>query len=134
MDSIFGWGLALSNLIAINRASGSSALQQIISKGRKCLEAGRWVLVFPEGTRVLPGVVGKYKLGGARLAAATGFPIVPVAHNAGCYCPLRKFIKRPGTVRVVIGPVIESQNRTAEQILTLAKTWIEETQSRIDKQ
>ena len=128
----FGWGLAVADPIAIKRSSGSSAMQQIIKKGRKCLEAGRWVLVFPEGTRVPPGIQGKYKLGGARLAAATGFPVITVALNSGNFWPKRKFIKQPGTVRVVIGPVIESTGRTPEEILTLAKNWIEDTMRRIN--
>src|SRR6185437_13107749 len=75
----FGWGLATVDPIAINRKNSQSAMQQIIKKGRACLEAKRWVLVFPEGTRIAPGKVGKYRLGGARLAAETGYPILPIA-------------------------------------------------------
>jgi 1-acyl-sn-glycerol-3-phosphate acyltransferase len=54
----FGWGLAVSEPITINRSSKSSAMQQIITKGRKCLKAGRWVIVFHEGTRGPSGVEG----------------------------------------------------------------------------
>jgi len=128
----FGWGLASSDPIIINRSARGSAMQQIIIKGKKCLEAGRWVLVFPEGTRVPSGQVGHYKLGGARLAVETGFPIIPVAHNAGRFWPKRKFIKRPGTVQVVIGPMISSENKKPEEVLELAKNWIETTMKRID--
>lgn len=128
----FGWGLALSDPIAINRGKKGSAMQQIIEKGKKRLDDGRWVLVFPEGTRVPYGVVGHYKLGGARLAAATGYPVLPIAHNAGRYWPRRKFIKQPGTIRIVIGPLIESKGREPEEILALAKNWIESTVTRID--
>lgn len=128
----FGWGLAAADPITINRSERTSAMQQIIQKGKKCLDAGRWVLVFPEGTRIPSGMVGKYKLGGARLAAASGYPVIPVAHNAGRFWPKRKFIKRPGTVRVVIGPLIDSKDKTPEEVMTLAKTWIEETMKRID--
>ena len=128
----FGWGLAVSDPIAINRRNKSTAMQQLIEKGKKCLESGRWILVFPEGTRVAPGVVGHYKLGGARLASVTGYPIIPVAHNAGRYWPRRKFIKQPGTVRVVIGPLIATEGRTPEEVLRLAKNWIESTMVRID--
>jgi 1-acyl-sn-glycerol-3-phosphate acyltransferase len=128
----FGWGLASTDPISINRSAKSSAMQQIITKGKKSLAAGRWVLVFPEGTRVAPGVVGHYKLGGARLATATGYPVIPVAHNAGHCWPRRRFIKRPGTIRLVIGPLIESEGRTADEVLKLAKGWIEATMLRID--
>ncbi len=129
----FGWGLAASDPIAIDRKNKSSAMQQIIEKGRRCLESGRFILVFPEGTRVPYGQVGHYRLGGASLAAATGYPVIPVAHNAGRFWPRRKFIKQPGTVRVVIGPVIETQGLEAEQVLELTKSWIEGTMTRIDR-
>lgn len=128
----FGWGLAVSDPIAINRSNKSSAMQQVIEKGCKRLQAGRWVLIFPEGTRIPAGQVGKYRLGGARLATVSGYPVIPVAHNAGRYWPKRTFIKRPGTIKVVIGPIIESKNRTPEEVLALAKDWIESTIARID--
>jgi 1-acyl-sn-glycerol-3-phosphate acyltransferase len=128
----FGWGLAAIDPIAINRRSKGTAMQQIIAKGKKCLDAGRWIIVFPEGTRTAPGTIGNYKLGGARLATATGHPVIPVAHNAGRYWPRRKFIKRPGTIQVVIGPVIETKDKTADEVLALAKDWIEETMRRLD--
>ena len=128
----FGWALAVSNPISINRSNKSTAMQQIIVKGSKRLKAGRWVLVFPEGTRVPYGKVGHYKLGGARLAVATGYPVIPVAHNAGRFWPRGQFIKHPGTVRVVIGPLIDSQGRSAQEVLDLAKDWIEGTVRRID--
>jgi 1-acyl-sn-glycerol-3-phosphate acyltransferase len=128
----FGWGLAISDPIAIDRNNKSTAMQQIIDKGIERLKAGRWILFFPEGTRVPYGLVGHYKLGGARLAARTGYPVIPVAHNAGRFWPRRKFIKQPGTVRVVVGPLIESRGRPPDEILRLAKDWIESTIVRIN--
>jgi 1-acyl-sn-glycerol-3-phosphate acyltransferase len=128
----FGWGLASVDPISIDRNNKVSAMQQIITKGKKCLDSGRWVLVFPEGTRMPSGQAGHYKLGGARLAVATEYPVIPVALNAGRFWPRRKFIKQPGTIQVVIGPLIETKGRTAEEVLRLAKTWIEDTMSRID--
>jgi 1-acyl-sn-glycerol-3-phosphate acyltransferase len=130
----FGWALIACNPIAINRGNKSSAMQQILEKGKIALDSGRWVMMFPEGTRTAPGTVGHYKLGGARLATATGYPVLPIAHNAGRFWPRRKFIKRPGTIHVVIGPLIESKGQTAEAVLDQAKTWIEETMVRIDKE
>ena len=128
----FGWGLAIVDPIAINRTKKSSAMQQIIEIGKKCLEAGRWILVFPEGTRIPAGQVGHYRLGGARLAVETGYPVIPVAHNAGRFWPKRKFIKTPGTVHMVIGPLIETKGRTPDQVMAEAKEWIEGTIAKID--
>ena len=123
----FGWGLAVIEPIVINRKARSSAMQQIIAKVMRALKEGRWVLIFPEGTRTAMGQVGQYKLGGARLAVAAECPVIPVAHNAGRFWPKRKFTKQPGIVQVVIGPPIESAHRTPEEVMQLAKTWIEET-------
>ena len=127
----FGWGLAISDPIFINRKDKKSAMQQIIDKGKICLKQGRSIMVFPEGTRVPFGQVGHYKMGGARLAAATGYPVIPVAHNAGWFWPKRSFIKKPGTITVVIGPMIETEGRKPEEILKQTKDWIETTMTRI---
>lgn len=127
----FGWGLAASNPISINRSDKKGAMQQVVEKGRKALDEGRSILVFPEGTRVPVGKVGHYKLGGARLATETGYPIIPVAHNAGYVWPRRKFIKYPGTIHVVIGKPIETKGLGAEAALRLTKEWIESTVKRI---
>lgn len=127
----FGWGLTISDPIFIDRSNKKSAMQQIIDKGKKCLDQGRWIMFFPEGTRIPFGKTGQYKMGGARLAVATGYPVLPVAHNAGWFWPRRSFIKKPGTITVVIGPLIESEGRRPEEVLKLAKDWIETTMTRI---
>jgi 1-acyl-sn-glycerol-3-phosphate acyltransferase len=129
----FGWGLLAVEPIAIDRRDRVSAIEQIFKKGKEALDQGRWILVFPEGTRVSPGVVGTYRQGGARLAVHAGYPVIPVAHNAGRYWPKRKFMKKPGTIRVAIGPLIETKDRAPDAVLTEAKNWIETTVLRIDQ-
>ena len=124
----FGWGLALMSPIAINRSRGAAALRSIARRGRERLEQGFWVVVFPEGTRVAPGESREYQVGGAWLAAASGAPVVPVAHNAGLYWPRNAFLKRSGTVTVRIGPTIETLNRDPQTINAIAQAWIEEQQ------
>jgi 1-acyl-sn-glycerol-3-phosphate acyltransferase len=106
-------------------------LKQIVSQGRDKLAQGFWVLVFPEGTRVAPGEKGRYGIGGAWLAAETGAPIVPVAHNAGEVWPKNAFIKHPGTVTVRIGPVINSTGKSAAELTRAAEAWIETEMTRL---
>jgi 1-acyl-sn-glycerol-3-phosphate acyltransferase len=124
----FGWGLALMSPIAIDRRRGVAALRSIARRGQQRLEQGFWVVVFPEGTRVAPGESRDYQPGGAWLAAASGAPVVPVAHNAGLFWPRNAFLKRPGTVTIRIGPSIDSRERDPLTINAMAKEWIEEQQ------
>lgn len=124
----FGWGLALMSPIAIDRSRGVAALRALARRGKERLAQGFWVVIFPEGTRVAPGKRRAYQLGGAWLAAASGAPIVPVAHNAGRVWPRNAFIKHPGTVTVRIGPPIESRDRDPKTLNALAESWIEEQQ------
>jgi 1-acyl-sn-glycerol-3-phosphate acyltransferase len=124
----FGWGLALMSPIAIDRARGVAALRNMARRGRERLEQGFWIVVFPEGTRVAPGEKRHYQLGGAWLAAASGAPIVPVAHNAGLVWPRNAFLKHAGTITVRIGPPIDTSNRDAKTLNALVEKWIEEQQ------
>lgn len=127
----FGWGFRLLNPIAIDRSAGREALKQIVAQGTQKLAQGFWVLVFPEGTRVSPGEKGRYGIGGGWLAAETGAPIVPVAHNAGELWPKNAFIKCPGTVTVRIGPVIDSKDKSAAELTRAVEAWIETEMARL---
>jgi 1-acyl-sn-glycerol-3-phosphate acyltransferase len=127
----FGWAFRLLNPIAIDRGAGREALKQIVRQGKERLESGFWVLVFPEGTRVAPGEKGRYGIGGSWLAAETGAPIVPVAHNAGEVWPKNAFIKRPGTITVRIGPVMPTEGKTAAELTRAVEAWIETEMARL---
>jgi len=48
-----------------------------------------------------------------------------VAHNAGDYWPRRGLLKKPGTVRVVVGPPIESRGRDPRELNEQAQAWVE---------
>ena len=121
----FGWGLAMLKPIAIDRSAGHKAVAQLIEQGKPMLDAGYWVIVFPEGTRTHPGQKKRYKLGGSILAIETGHPVIPIAHNAGEFWPRHSFLKWPGTITLRIGPLIETSGRTAEQVTNMAHDWIE---------
>lgn len=121
----FGWGLAQLEMIAIDRAAGKDALEQVVEQGRQRLHDGYSVVVFPEGTRVPVGQARRYKLGGAWLATRTGTPVVPVAHNAGEFWQRNAFLKRPGEITVSIGPLIETEGREPDEVNRLAESWIE---------
>ena len=120
-----GWGLAALKPIAINRKAGHTAVEQVIQLGQKRLQDGLWVMIFPEGTRMPPGKTRRYGISGTLLAQSAGRPIVPVAHNAGDFWPRRGWLKRPGTIRVCIGPPIETDGRNARDVNRQVQGWIE---------
>jgi len=126
-----GWGLMAIRAIAIDRSSGSSAREQIVAQGAERLKEGHWVTIFPEGTRVAPGKVGRYGVGGSLLATRTGTPILPIAHNAGEYWPRYAFRKKPGTVKVVVGPLIQTAGRDVISVNNDVQGWIEGEMRRI---
>jgi 1-acyl-sn-glycerol-3-phosphate acyltransferase len=120
-----GWGLRQLRAIAIDRGAGGVAVRQMIEQGRKRLADGMWIVVFPEGTRMPPGETRRYGVGGAAIAAETGCLVVPVAHNSGYYWPRRGWLKKPGTIRVVIGKPIVAQGRDPREINEEAQRFIE---------
>ena len=128
----FGWALALLKMIHINRASKETAALSVASQGRKRLSEGKWILMFPEGTRTPVGSHKPYRKGGARLASATGATVVPIAHNAGRFWPRNSFMKYPGTVIFSIGPAIASAGKSGDQLHQEVEAWIEAEMRRID--
>ncbi len=128
----FGWGLAVLNPIAIDRAAGRKALNQVLEQGKARLASGAWVVVFPEGTRIPQGEMGRFGMGATRLAVDTACAIVPVAHDAGKVWPKRGFIKYPGVIKLVIGEKITSANRKATEVNDHVYQWMEQQMTLIE--
>lgn len=128
----FGWALALLKMIHINRANKQTAALSVASQGRKRLSEGKWIMLFPEGTRTPRGSTKAYRKGGARLASATGALVVPIAHNAGSCWPKNSFLKKPGKVIFSIGPAITSEGKSGEELQQEVEGWIEAEMRVID--
>ncbi len=128
---LFGWGLAMTKPIAIDRSNPRAALREILNQGKLRLEEGNNVLIYPEGTRIEAGKIGNYGRSGAALAIAAKAPLVPIAHNAGKHWPAHRFLKHPGTIRVVIGtPVLpENSGMDSKELTASIKAWITSTVS-----
>jgi 1-acyl-sn-glycerol-3-phosphate acyltransferase len=122
---IFGWGLAMSSPIAIDRSAGREALKKLVANGQARLNRGFWVVIFPEGTRIAPGERSKYHIGGAWLATHTKTPALPVAHNAGEYWAKNTFIKKPGVIKMHIGKPIQTTGLKADALNHQVEDWIE---------
>lgn len=130
----FGWAMAMLKPIAIDRSNPKAALKQLATQGGERLKQGAWVLVFPEGTRIPPGQMGKFSRGGTALAVNAGLPVLPIAHNAGEYWPKEGWAKRPGTIQVVIGAPMYAEGEGPRAIAELnerAFAWVSEQQQAI---
>lgn len=128
----FGWGLTVLNPIAIDRAAGRKALTQILDQGKDRLASGAWVVIFPEGTRIPQGEMGRFGMGAARLAIEAGCFIVPVAHDAGKAWSKHSFIKRPAVIKLVIGEKIISKNKMAAEVNEQVYQWMEQQMTRLE--
>ncbi len=129
----FGWGLRMVQPIAIDRSKRSNALKQIISQGKERLEDGRSVLIFPEGTRIKPNDEQAFNKGAAMLATSANAPILPVVHNAGYTWPSNSFLKYPGTIRVVVGPVIEAEGKKTGELHNEMDAWMRDAMGQLPK-
>jgi len=127
----FGWAMAMLRPIAINRDNPKAALKEVAAKGDLLLKDGVWVLIFPEGTRVPFGQIGKFTRSGSSLAVNAQLPVLPIAHNAGKYWPKEGWGKRSGTIEVVIGEPMYANGtgpRAVAELNDRVATWNEHTQ------
>jgi len=128
----FGWGIWLLDMIHINRGRATDAFEQVVRQGERKLAQGRWIIMFPEGTRIPVGAKGRYKSGGSRLAIRTGVPVVPIAVNSGECWPKNAFVKTAGLITVSIGQPIPSAGKSADQLNAEVELWIETEMRRLN--
>jgi 1-acyl-sn-glycerol-3-phosphate acyltransferase len=128
---VFGWALAAIPNIPIDRSAGRKAVKQIVERGMQLLEQDRTIIVFPEGTRTAPGEKRKYGIGGGMLAEKSGYPVIPMAHNAGVFWRRRGLKKHPGTIDVVVGEPFSPKGMKASEITRRVEDWIETEVARL---
>jgi 1-acyl-sn-glycerol-3-phosphate acyltransferase len=119
----FGWGLRILEPIAIDRSQPIQALKLIKKTALKRLQAGKNVLIFPEGTRNPVGELGSYTRSAADIAKRAAVPIVPIVHNAGSFWLNKQLIKKPGTIKVIIGEAVYPSDKDTKVIMENIETW-----------
>ena len=128
----FGWAFAVTRPILIDRNQRLSSLRNMIEQGKSKLAQNVWVTLFPEGTRIRTGEIGKFHPGGAFLATASGANIHVVAHNGGRHWPLHKFVKYPGEIQVRISAAIPSVGETPSTINEKAAVWMRSAMKQLE--
>lgn len=127
-----GWAIRICRQIPINRNAGIKAFKKIIDLGKQRLQNGLSIIIFPEGTRVAPKTNPKFYKTAASLAKAENTPVFPIAHNSGSCWRRNSFLKYPGKIIIIIGPSIDTENLSADEINDQAYEWIKTTMSQIE--
>ncbi len=86
--------------VPVNRGKRGAAIEKMKRDvARGAAEPGQ-LIIYPQGTRVAPGVKKPYKVGTGVLYEQLGQDCVPVAANVGYFWPKRGFLRKPGTAVV----------------------------------
>ena len=128
----FGWAMSRMDMIHIDRSKRAQAWTLVAEQGKRFMDKGHWVIMFPEGTRAARGARGTYKSGGTRLAIATGRPVVPIAVTSARCWPRKSFVLRPGVIDVSVGLPIPTVGREPDELMREVEAWIEAEMHRLD--
>jgi 1-acyl-sn-glycerol-3-phosphate acyltransferase len=121
---VYGWFARKLGMIGIDRQGGGATLKEMTRLGRAALAAGRSVIIFPEGTRMPPGVTGTLLPGIFSIYRQCGVACVPVAVNSGHFWGRNAFVKRPGVIVLEYLPAIPP-GVDRKQFMTLLEGRIE---------
>ena len=131
----FGWSIGRLQMVPIDRSAKGDAWQRVATIGAKLMDQGKWIIMFPEGTRAARGDQRLYKSGAARLALETGAVVVPIAAATGRCWPRKTWRFIPGEVDISIGPALKAEEgEDAIAFMKRVETWIETEMRIIDAQ
>jgi 1-acyl-sn-glycerol-3-phosphate acyltransferase len=111
---MWGWLARCYGMIPVERHGSTGAMRAMLRSAQKARESGRSVVIFPEGTRVLPGEMPALRPGFAGLYKALGLPTVPLALDSGRLMPKGRFVRHSGTIHFRYGEPIPAGLPRAE--------------------
>ena len=114
---VFGWCMGRLNMVHIDRSKRSEAWTKVAEQGLVLMDEGKWIIMFPEGTRTERGSKGSYKTGATRLAVSTNAYVIPIAVTSGRCWPRRSFSFIPGTIDVSIGEPVSADGREQGELM-----------------
>jgi 1-acyl-sn-glycerol-3-phosphate acyltransferase len=125
---VFGWALAGTGAIAIDRSNRETAVASLNAAKDK-LSNGWSLLIYPEGTRTPDGNLLPFKKGPFMIAVQTGLPILPVTSNGAFkILPKKTIVFRSGRISITIGKPIKTQGMTEKDVPRL----MEQTRAAIE--
>ncbi len=92
--------------VPVERGKRGQAISKMLRDVAKGEADPGQLIIYPQGTRIAPGVKAPYKVGAALLYQQTGQPCAPAATNVGVFWPRKGIYRKPGLAVVEFLPVI----------------------------
>ncbi len=123
---LFGVLLEPTGMVPVDRGGAGTALRKMVAACGQVLAAGRQIIIFPEGTRVVHGRRARLHPGVVALAKASNLPLIPAATNSGLHWGAKAFHISPGTVILKIHPPIAPELPQDEILSHLAVSFYDQ--------
>lgn len=94
--------------VPVDRGKRSAAIKKMLKDVGKGTQQPGQLIIYPQGTRIAPGIKAPYKIGTGVLYQELGQDCVPVATNVGVFWPRRGIMRKPGLAVVEFLPRIEA--------------------------
>jgi len=111
---ILGWFGLRIGCIPVDRGKRGAAIRKMLAEVAAGKAVAGQLIIYPQGTRIAPGVSAPYKVGTAALYRELDQPCVPVACNVGVFWPKRGVYRKPGVAVIEFLPPIAPGLETAE--------------------
>lgn len=118
---ILGWYALRIGCVPVNRGKRGQAIRQMVADVAAGAALPGQLIIYPQGTRIAPGVKAPYKVGTGVLYEQLGQPMVPVAVNVGVFWPRHGIRRKPGLAVVEFLPVIAAGRPMAEAVAEMER-------------
>ncbi len=127
---ILGWYALRIGCVPVNRGKRGQAIKQMVADVAAGSALPGQLIIYPQGTRIAPGVKAQYKVGTGVLYEQLGQPLVPVAVNVGVFWPRHGIRRKPGLAVLEFLPVIAA-GRPVSDVMAEMETAIETASNRL---
>ncbi len=127
---ILGWYGMRIGCVPVDRGKRAEAIRQMMEGVKDGTQTPGQLIIYPQGTRVAPGVSKPYKVGTAVLYKETGQTCIPAATNVGVFWPRTGIYRKPGVAVVEFLPPIE-QGLSQQDFMTQLEDVVETASDRL---
>ena len=127
---VFGQYLYKTNMVSIDRTGGTKTMRKMLDDVKLKLASGSSIIIFPEGTRKIPGSKPDYKTGFIGIYNHTKKKILPIALNSGLCWPKHNWVLKSGIITIKILPII-NENYDKKTVLNKVQNQIETASNKL---